>query len=75
MLSESFILKDTNFSPSTLRRRIADGSFPPARQISTRRKAWLEEEYQQWKDDLPVAKFTATGGGRPPVVEVRICDE
>jgi prophage regulatory protein len=37
------------FSPSQLRRKMADGSFPQAVRLGGRTLAWARDEIEQWK--------------------------
>ena len=54
LLNKFQVIEKTGMSESTLRRRIADGGFPPPRQISRRKIGWLDNETDEWLINLPV---------------------
>lgn len=53
-LNKFEVVKFTGQSLSTIRRNIKRGTFPPPRQISKRRIAWITSELESWIDSLPV---------------------
>ena len=54
-LNKFEVAKITGQSLSTIRRNVKRGTFPPPRQISKRKIAWIASEIQTWIDSLPVA--------------------
>jgi len=53
-LNKFQVVKITGQSLSTIRRNVKRGTFPPPRQISRRKIAWIASEIKTWIDSLPV---------------------
>ena len=54
LLNKFEVVKITGQSLSTIRRNVKRGTFPPPRQISKRKIAWIASEIQTWIDSLPM---------------------
>jgi predicted DNA-binding transcriptional regulator AlpA len=52
MLERDDVLKMVPISKSTLKRKLADGSFPAGKMISPKRHIWYEDEILEWLDSL-----------------------
>lgn len=55
-------------SVSTVQELVRQGRFPPPRQISSRRVAWLMREVEEWAESLPVSQLPPppnTGAPKP----------
>ena len=50
MLRMAQVTKLAGLSPSTIKRRVIDGSFPRPRRISVRRIGWRAREVKAWLD-------------------------
>ena len=54
LLNKFEVVKITGQSLSTIRRNVKRGTFPPPRQISKRKIAWIASEIKNWIESLPV---------------------
>ena len=55
LLSEKELVEQIGLSRITLWRKVRAQEFPPPRNISVGRKAWLESEVADWISARPVA--------------------
>lgn len=56
LLSEKAVLRLLSIGRTTLWRKVRRGYFPPPREVSTGRKAWLASEVDECIAQLPVAQ-------------------
>ena len=49
------VLDSTGLGKTRIYQLIKEGKFPTAVKLGTRHVAWVEEEVQQWIEDLPRA--------------------
>lgn len=47
-------VRETGLSPSTIRARIKEGTFPPSRKIGARAAAFFRHELEEWKLARPI---------------------
>jgi len=55
LLTETDVLNVTTLGRTRFRELLRAGEFPPPRQVSTCRVAWMSSSVQSWIDQLPIA--------------------
>lgn len=48
------VARRTSLSPATVRRRVAQGEFPPPIRISAGRVAWLDTAIEDWMEAVAI---------------------
>jgi prophage regulatory protein len=59
LLRKPAVLDRVLFSPSTLHRKIKDGSFPSPVKVGERVVAWRKADLIAWEESLPVVQSQA----------------
>ena len=49
------VAEKTTLGIRTIWRKVAEGLFPPPRQVTESRRAWLSSDVLKWMDDRPAA--------------------
>lgn len=57
MLTTSEVAARVKLSRCSLWRMITAGTFPPARQLSPGKRAWLEDDVAEWERARPTASW------------------
>lgn len=68
LLAEKAVLKLLGIGRTTLWRKVRRGDFPPPREVSIGRKAWLASEVNECISQLPVAQQYANCNYKPLTV-------